>query len=57
MRAKFIYLIENKINNKCYVGYHSTTDVNDRYFGSGKLIKRAVKKYGRKNFSKHGIFK
>jgi group I intron endonuclease len=48
-----IYKITNLINGKIYVG----KDKNDRndYFGSGRLIKRAVTKYGRENFRKEII--
>lgn len=47
-----IYLVENLINGKKYVGFHSTYDVNDLYFGSGTYIKKAIKKYRKKNFKK-----
>jgi hypothetical protein len=40
------------VNNKIYVGVHKTVDVNDGYMGSGKVIKRAIEKYGRDNFRK-----
>jgi group I intron endonuclease len=52
MKVKTIYLIKNVINEKCYVGYHATNNPNDKYLGSGKLIRSAIKKYGSKNFSK-----
>jgi group I intron endonuclease len=53
MRSKIIYLTKNLINNTCYVGYHSTENLEtDRYLGSGQLIKCAIKKYGRKNFKR-----
>ena len=33
------------------MGQHSTTNIDDGYLGSGKYIKRAVKKYGKENFT------
>lgn len=50
-----IYKIKNLINNKCYVGKHETFNINDSYFGSGKILKLAIKKYGRDNFIKEII--
>jgi group I intron endonuclease len=47
-----IYKTINLIDGKYYVGCHQTEDVNDFYIGSGKHLKRAIKKYGRENFKK-----
>ena len=50
-----IYRITNKINGKKYIGKHSTKNTDDRYYGSGVAIKRAIKKYGMDNFEKEII--
>lgn len=42
----FIYKTTNLINNKFYVGMHSTDDLEDGYVGSGKIINYSVSKYG-----------
>lgn len=47
-----IYRTTNLLNGKYYVGAHRTTKKNDDYLGSGVALKRAIKKYGRENFSK-----
>lgn len=45
-----VYLTINLVNNKIYVG--QTTTNNCSYIGSGKFIKKAIKKYGKNNFLK-----
>lgn len=51
-----VYKVTNTINNKFYIGVHSTRNPNDSYIGSGKIIKDAVKKYGKENFKKEVLF-
>ena len=51
----YIYVITNLINKKQYIGQHASNDENDDYNGSGKLIERAIKKYGKENFKKEII--
>lgn len=46
----FLYKTTNLLNNKFYVGIHSTNKLNDGYLGSGKRLKHSVNKYGRENF-------
>lgn len=48
-----IYKVTNNINGKIYVGKQSNNNKN--YYGSGKLIKQAIKKYGIENFTKEII--
>ena len=38
------------VNNKKYIGVHNKED--DDYLGSGKLIRRAVKRHGKNKFSR-----
>lgn len=45
-----VYKTTNLINGKYYIGCHVANDLNDGYLGSGKLLKRAVEKYGKESF-------
>lgn len=45
-----IYLTTNLINGKIYIG--QTTTNCKSYIGSGRFIKKAIKKYGKHNFLK-----
>lgn len=50
----YIYLTKNLVNGKIYIGQCSKeSHKTQRYLGSGKILKKAVKKYGRKNFKKY----
>ena len=52
MRYHFVYKTTNNVNSKIYVGVHSSDYINDSYIGSGRFLKKAVKKYGRGSFSR-----
>lgn len=47
-----VYQITNLRNGKIYIGMHETNNLNDDYFGSGKLILQAIKKHGKDVFKK-----
>lgn len=46
----YIYKTTNLINEKYYIGMHSTDDLEDGYIGSGKRLWYSIKKYGKENF-------
>lgn len=50
----YCYRVENLVNGKYYIGKRTCycNPANDPYFGSGKNIRRAIKKYGLENFKK-----
>lgn len=54
-RYNYFYRITNTIDGKYYYGVHSTDDLDDGYFGSGKRLKLAIKKHGAENFVKEII--
>ena len=48
-----IYKTTNLINGKIYIGKDKHN--NDKYLGSGKILKQAIVKYGKDNFVKEVI--
>ena len=47
----YIYKVTNKKNNKIYIGMHKSQVFDETYYGSGVLIKKALKKYGKESFT------
>jgi len=48
----YVYLTTNKINGKKYIGSSRKNQIDENYYGSGKVIKDALKKYGKNNFQR-----
>lgn len=51
MKQHYIYLTTNLVNGKQYIGQHYG-ELNDSYFGSGVIILKALKEFGKQNFTK-----
>lgn len=51
MKQYYIYMTTNLQNGKKYIGKHFG-ELDDSYLGSGKLLRQAIKKYGKENFVK-----
>lgn len=45
-----VYKTTNLLNGKFYIGSHQTFNLQDGYYGSGKVLRLAIKKYGKDNF-------
>ena len=52
----YVYLITNKINNRKYIGQHKYSNgIDEKYWGSGKILLQAIDKYGIENFTREII--
>jgi hypothetical protein len=51
-----VYKTTNLLNGKFYIELHSSNTLNDKYKGSGWILKNAFKKYGKKNFKRENLF-
>jgi group I intron endonuclease len=51
----YTYKTTNLVNGKFYYGRHSAEDFPNSYLGSGHILHKAIKKYGKENFNKEVI--
>lgn len=51
-----VYRTQNIVNGKYYFGVHKTKNPYDGYLGSGKVLKRAIAKFGEQSFIKNVCF-
>lgn len=49
-----VYCTTNLVNGKKYIGSHK--DNNPKYLGSGVLLAKAIKKYGKENFAREVLW-
>lgn len=56
IKHNLVYKTTNIINNNIYIGVHVTKNINDKYLGSGKILRMAIEKYGIENFKKEVLF-
>jgi len=49
----FIYITTNMINGKRYIGQKIFSGKWKSYLGSGVVLLKAIKKYGRQNFNRN----
>lgn len=47
----YVYITTNLINNNVYIGKHKSSCFDENYIGSGTILNKAIKKYGKNNFS------
>lgn len=52
----YIYLTTNLINNKMYIGKHERQKYDSKYYGSGKILQKAIEKYGIENFKNEILY-
>ncbi len=55
-RSYTVYRTQNIVNGRYYFGVHKTKNPYDGYLGSGKILKRAITKYGERAFIKNICF-
>jgi len=48
----YIYKTTCDITGRWYIGMHSTYNLEDGYIGSGKTLRRSIRKYGKENHTK-----
>jgi hypothetical protein len=51
-----LYKTTNLINNKFYIGIHSSNVLIDNYLGSGKDLIKDIKKDGKENFKRENLY-
>ena len=48
----YLYKTTCVVTGRWYIGMHSTSNINDGYIGSGKILRYSIRKYGKENHIK-----
>lgn len=48
----YLYKVTNTLNGRFYIGVRNSIQFDPGYYGSGKVIRTAIEKYGKENFTK-----
>ena len=48
----YIYKTTCNVTGKWYIGMHSTSNLDDEYMGSGKILRYSIRKHGKDNHTK-----
>lgn len=50
-----VYQVTNKSNGRYYIGVHCGDIFSDNYYGSGLILNKAIKRYGKESFEREVI--
>ena len=52
----YVYITENAVNGRKYIGKHESKEYDSSYLGSGKVLAEAIRKYGTESFTNRVLY-